>query len=464
MDMKFEKRIISKKGQKVLIQCSNCNATKSTYIGEHNRTCVRQSKYCNSYLCYDCLQKNDNFIQQLKQRSNQLKTDEWRDKCRKVYSGLNKKELINKIRNGFKNNVNISEWKLKLSNTMKNKFKNDIEYKDKITKARKLYWKDPEYIEKQKRHNERNKKNGTGIYGPRKSTWIEKSLYYQCEILGIKYEEQYRVGFYRFDCFLPDHNILIECNGDYTHTKLPSSLRNDKSKATYIEKYFPNYIIKTIWEHEFYIPKKIQELLIQWTGSSIKLVEYSLLDVVVKEIDNLVAVEFIQKHHYTFSIGHGRSQLRYGAFINDTLIAVACFASPTRNESADRLGLKNHQLKELVKLCSNPLYCKPNLLSYVLSRSIKLLYNSRVDVKCLITFADTTYGHTGSIYKACNWVHDGIVDPSYWYIDKDGYVMHKKTLYNHASRMHMKESDFAKENGYFKVKGKEKIRFIKWLR
>lgn len=51
----------------------------------------------------------------------------------------------------------------------------------------------------------------------------------------------------------------------------------------------------------------------------------------------------------------------------------------------------------------------------------------------------------------------------YWYLSIDGWVMHKKTLYDHAIKMGMKEADFASQHGYNKVFGKEKLRFVKEL-
>jgi len=84
--------------------------------------------------------------------------------------------------------------------------------------------------------------------------------------------------------------------------------------------------------------------------------------------------------------------------------------------------------------------------------------------KCLISFADETYNHIGTIYKATNWIHDGYVSPSYWYVDNDGHVMHKKTLYNHAVSLKMTEREFSILYGYKKVMGKRKHRYLYYLK
>jgi hypothetical protein len=53
-----------------------------------------------------------------------------------------------------------------------------------------------------------------------------------------------------------------------------------------------------------------------------------------------------------------------------------------------------------------------------------------------------------------------MVKPSYWYVDKDNYVMHKKTLWDHAMSLKLPEKVFAEKYGYTRIDGKEKLRFI----
>jgi len=85
-------------------------------------------------------------------------------------------------------------------------------------------------------------------------------------------------------------------------------------------------------------------------------------------------------------------------------------------------------------------------------------------ITTLVAFADHSFNHFGTIYKAANWQFDGEVEPSYWYVDGEGYVMHKKTLYGKAKNSEMKEAEFAEKFGYQKVKGKVKSRYILHLR
>jgi hypothetical protein len=80
-------------------------------------------------------------------------------------------------------------------------------------------------------------------------------------------------------------------------------------------------------------------------------------------------------------------------------------------------------------------------------------------IKMLVSFADHEEGHIGTIYKAANWVHDGEVEPSYYYM-LDGRMVHKKTVWDRAKKMQMLEINYANANGYTKIPSKSKSRFI----
>jgi hypothetical protein len=139
----------------------------------------------------------------------------------------------------------------------------------------------------------------------------------------------------------------------------------------------------------------------------------------------------------------------FGAFLNDELIAVCKFASVVRKEVATSMNLKTSEVLELDRFCIHPNYQKKNFASWFLSRCTKLINDSKITH--LVSFADSTFGHIGTIYKAANWMKIGTVKPSYHYVDSTGWVLHKKTLWDHAKKMGKSEVEYAEENGYQKV-------------
>ena len=81
-------------------------------------------------------------------------------------------------------------------------------------------------------------------------------------------------------------------------------------------------------------------------------------------------------------------------------------------------------------------------------------------IQALVSFADNTEGHEGVIYKAANWVFDGRCKASYDYLSSDGYLVHKKTVWDRAKKMGISESEYAEKHQYQKRKQQTKSRFI----
>lgn len=83
---------------------------------------------------------------------------------------------------------------------------------------------------------------------PNKSTSIEIKMAEELTRRGIKYADQYNLGDkFRLDFFLPEFNIVIECDGDYWHN-LPEVVIRDKRKNSYIKAC--DFSLYRFWEHE----------------------------------------------------------------------------------------------------------------------------------------------------------------------------------------------------------------------
>jgi very-short-patch-repair endonuclease len=380
--------------------------------------------------------------------------DELKNEASKKTSEIWKnKNYINKQIEIHKHQKVDNDFKRKISESLKIKW-NDEDYRNKMkimfSERLKKLWKNDEYRIKAIKAIESSKG---------KVSSIEIVLSSILDDLKIKYEFQKSIGFFIFDFLLPDYNILIECNGDYWHS-LPKAINNDKAKSSYITNNFSEYKLHYIWEHEFKCKDKVVELIKYWTGTKFDMIDFDFKDLIIKITELKDARLFVDKYHYSGTIGN--STYRYGCYLNNELIALCSFGNITRNESAIRLNMKLNELLELTRFCIHPKYQKKNLASWLISRCIDEIKKLN-KYKCLISFADTTFNHNGTIYKASNWINDGVVSPSYWYIDKDGYVMHKKTLWDNAKKMSMTENEYSCKYCYKKISGKEKIRYVYYL-
>ena len=77
----------------------------------------------------------------------------------------------------------------------------------------------------------------------------------------------------------------------------------------------------------------------------------------------------------------------------------------------------------------------------------------------MVSFADTTM-HDGTLYKAANWVYDGDTRRNHMYRSPEGFLIHKKTVWDRAKKMAISEKQYASDHGYIKIWSKPKKRFI----
>lgn len=373
------------------------------------------------------------------------------------------------------------------------------EYRDKISETTRQSWMNPEYrlciVESTRRlwHDDgyRNKTVKAIAYACSQPEFIAKlrlrwedpvfrekmrcqarvsslqtTLYSLLDDLNIVYyrerddgtdDPQCTIGPYSFDCVVPRPGrptLLIECQGDYWHNK-PGIQQRDQAKASYVAN-LPEYELKCLWEHEFRQLNRIADTVRYWMGFSAMIA--TDFDFDSTEIRDCPASDYkllLSKYHYL--VNAGRGGIAYGAYLGDVLIGACIFSPLGRQNIAGSLGSTDSEARELSRLCIHPSYQKHNFASWFVSRCLKRLPPKYTTI---VSYCDTTFNHNGATYKACNFIQDSVVPADYWYATSDGWVMHKRTLYGHAVRMHSTEGAYAEEHGYRKIWGKEKLRFI----
>jgi len=439
--------------------------------------------------CMKCSLDN----QETKNKKSQISRQMWQDQSirNKIIKSIDYNKIKEKSKErwqneGYKNKIikSIEENKPNLSKLMKTKWANQEyrsemmelystnEWKEERSKIATDAWKNQDYRDrviengKKTRSTKEYKEKAAKIrVNQPKVSSIQTILYSILDDLKIVYYREYpdkpadfevTIGPYNFDCVIPlnDRKLLIECQGDYWHG-LDKGISNDKAKATYIERYHPDCEIKYLWEHEFACKDKIIELVKYWVGiTKLELVEFNFGQLQIKECPASDYKLLLSKYHYLANAGRGgMSHGSFGAYLGDELIAVCVFSPLIRQN----IPHDYNSTRELSRLCIHPRYQKKNFASWFVSRCIKMLDSK---YKTIISYCDTTFNHDGATYKACNFKLDSKSAPDYWYVSEDKWVMHKKTLYNHASKMGMTELEYATKNKYKKIYGKEKLKFI----
>jgi hypothetical protein len=112
----------------------------------------------------------------------------------------------------------------------------------------------------------------------------------------------------------------------------------------------------------------------------------------VREIHTDAIFDFINKYHYLGYCPAG-AKYRIGLFYQGHMVGACLMGRPVaRHENQNDL--------EITRFVLHP-NCPKNTASWFLSRCLKIA--KKDGYKRVISYADTAEGHTGAIYKACNF-------------------------------------------------------------
>lgn len=122
----------------------------------------------------------------------------------------------------------------------------------------------------------------------------------------------------------------------------------------------------------------------------------------VKPIPSKETYPFLLEIHYAKRIPS--ISYAFGLFSREKLIGVVTYGTPP--SPTLRAGLAGTENKdyvlELNRLCLK--YNRKNEASFLVGRSLKMLPTPSI----VISFADTSQGHLGVVYQACNFTYHGL--------------------------------------------------------
>lgn len=170
-------------------------------------------------------------------RGKYIRTEEHRKKSREINKGNSYYKLRKK--NGRDKGFKVSEeTKQKISNSTKGISRNvgdknpmkKLENRKKVSETLKRKYKEGlikssfqnKEFQKSLKHSERMKNGGAlkalaGVKKIRSNTIIEQKMEAILQDLELKYIKQFRVEKYTCDFYLPEYNLIIECDGEYWH-------------------------------------------------------------------------------------------------------------------------------------------------------------------------------------------------------------------------------------------------------
>jgi len=116
------------------------------------------------------------------------------------------------------------------------------------------------------------------------------------------------------------------------------------------------------------------------------------------------ATKFACEHwHYAFIIPRSRL-VSFGVWEDGIFIGCVVFGMGANYNMASPFGLRPHEVVELVRIA---LTTHRSPVSRILSIATKLFRKHSPNVKLIVSYADTSYGHHGGIYQASGWRYIG---------------------------------------------------------
>ena len=150
----------------------------------------------------------------------------------------------------------------------------------------------------------------------------------------------------------------------------------------------------------------------------------------VYPIDSGTALDIVVRHHYL----HRRAPAShcFGLFDEwSTLIGVAIYGMPASRTLCSGLAgpEERESVIELTRLWVADLTPK-NAESFLISRSLKQLPESK---SIVVSYAEISAGHVGTIYQATNWLYTGLSDRHVvWHMDGVDSGQHQRHLFDEA--------------------------------
>ena len=145
----------------------------------------------------------------------------------------------------------------------------------------------------------------------------------------------------------------------------------------------------------------------------------------VKRISGKIGKDYIRENHYSKSCHNG--PMCWGLFDNNELIGVCAFATPaSENVRASLFGKEfKDSVTELHRLHIKDV-TPVNAESWFISRALKGLKDERPKMRAVISFADSTEGHYGTIYQAVNALYCGNTGRARFWRDSEGRLRHPR--------------------------------------
>lgn len=150
------------------------------------------------------------------------------------------------------------------------------------------------------------------------------------------------------------------------------------------------------------------------------------IDFEVRTIPLKVCQDKVRQFHYARN-GSNTATFRHGLFMKaypEICLGIAWWIPPTKSCALANYPKNWKAVLVLSRLVVDPLVPQ-NAASFLIMSSIKLIRKDQ-RWEYLLTYADEWQHHSGSIYKATNWIELGKTAPEATWVDSQGRMVARK--------------------------------------
>lgn len=147
----------------------------------------------------------------------------------------------------------------------------------------------------------------------------------------------------------------------------------------------------------------------------------------VREVSYQTAALVIAEAHY---IGTpGSTSVSLGIYIDDVIAGVLTYGTIPGNNATAVCG-PAHKLAvmELTRLALYD-WAPRNSESWFIAQTFRWMERNRPDVSILLSYADSSVGHVGTIYQATNWIYTGASTNDMVYRLNSGGAIHARSAH-----------------------------------
>lgn len=127
-----------------------------------------------------------------------------------------------------------------------------------------------------------------------------------------------------------------------------------------------------------------------------------------------------ENYHYAHKMVTGKTT-KIGVWEDDRYIGCIIYGRGANNNALKKYGLDITEGCELMRIA---LTNHQSPVTKIMSISRKMLLKLSPQLKLCISYADPGQGHEGTIYKADNWIYEGLTEPVDYYINSKGEELH----------------------------------------